>query len=705
MHSHCSQNSNSASLAANLFSCPWRTLRTSLLLAAVLVPSLAAIAEQFIAPTREELQMTSLPGYPGAAAVVLYREEITKDDLHEVLHYDRIKVLTEEGKKYANVELPYFSTSGTYDELGDDKTLDTIAGRTIHPDGTIIPFTGKPYLKVMAKARAGDYDARYQAKIFTLPDVEVGSIIEYRYATRINDHLYEDPAWIIQGDLYIKSAHYAWYPTTRDIQDGQGRSINSITWFPLLPANAKINHYSMPAIGIGNNPQHVYDLVIKDVPPQVDEEYMPPLGSYGYRVYFNFEAYHSADEFWKSEGKDWSRRMNSFANPNSHLKDATAAITAGAATQDEKLRKIYAAVMALENTDYTRQHEQREDKANGLGKLNNADDVLTHKRGNSTEITQLFVGMARAAGLTADLMLVPDRSQEFFLSGWLSFRQFDATVAIVNVDGKEQFFDPGSRFCPYGRLAWEHTFVDGLRQKDGETAFEKTSGDGYAANGTGRVANLNMDDKGQITGSVNLSFVGAPALHWRQVSLRGDQESLQHDLRSSLEHMLPNSLEVTAITVDGLDDYEHPLKISCHVSGTLGAWTGKRLVMPVDLFLSSATATFPHEKREAAVYFHYPQSVQDALRINFPATFSVEAAPSAAKFGLPKVAIYNMTVTSAPTYFTTRRVFVFGDIAVSPADYTPLRSFYSQFEANDQQSVVLKAAPPVTTAASTPASE
>ena len=42
--------------------------------------------------------MTSLPGLPGAAAVVLFREEVTDDDMPSVQHYDRIKVLTKDGK-------------------------------------------------------------------------------------------------------------------------------------------------------------------------------------------------------------------------------------------------------------------------------------------------------------------------------------------------------------------------------------------------------------------------------------------------------------------------------------------------------------------------------------------------------------------------------------------------------------------------------
>ena len=101
----------------------------------------------------------------------------------------------------------------------------------------------------------------------------------------------------------------------------------------------------------------------------------------------------------------------------------------------------------LENTDYTREHDAREDKASGLGKLNSADDVFKRERGNSTQLTELFIAMARAAGMQADAMLVPDRSKEVFLSQWLNFDQFDDLIAIVNVDGKDVYFDPGERYC------------------------------------------------------------------------------------------------------------------------------------------------------------------------------------------------------------------------------------------------------------------
>jgi hypothetical protein len=646
-------------------------------------------ADQFMKPTAEELAMKDLPGYPGAAAVVLYREEITKDDLHVVQHYDRIKVLTEEGKKYANVELRYVSTTDEGSDLyygGDDKTLGEIVGRTIHPDGTIIPFTGKPYKKTMEKTKG----AKYQALVFTLPDVEVGSILEYRYATRINDHIFEAPDWYIQGQLYVKAARYEWFPTTHELVDSKERPINSITWFPILPPGTKIEEHETPAIGANGMSQRTYQVTVKDIAPQVEEEYMPPIGSYSYRVLFSMTPYRTAAEYWKSEGKEWSKRMDSFANPNDDLRKVTEGITAGATTQDEKLQKIYAAVMKLENTNYTRAHEEREDKAAGAGKLNNVDDIFHRERGSSTQLTALFVGMARAAGMKAYFMMVPDRSEELFTPSWLNFQQFDATIAVVNVDGKEKFFDPGSRYCPYGHLAWEHTIVQGLRQVDGGTDFGGTPGDPYTMNKVARVADLNLNEQGDVSGKVTLTYVGAPALAWRHRALRGDDESLKHALRTELEDMLPKSLEVKVADVQDVENYEKPLVVNYEITGKAGTSTGKRMVLPVDLFEAGSSATFPHEKRELPVYFRYPETKQDAVRIKFEKGYAIEVMPDPAKFEMPSKAVYNMTIASTPSSFTVRRTYVIGDVLMPTSDYAALRKFYSQFEGTDKESVVLK---------------
>ena len=111
--------------------------------------------------------MTSDPKAPGAPAVFLYREEVTDNANHFISEYARIKVLTELGKEWATVEVPYSFGS----------VPPRIEGRTIHSDGTVVPLNAKGEDLLIAQTTARHTNAR----VFNLPSVEVGSILEYRW--------------------------------------------------------------------------------------------------------------------------------------------------------------------------------------------------------------------------------------------------------------------------------------------------------------------------------------------------------------------------------------------------------------------------------------------------------------------------------------------------------------------------------------------
>jgi len=141
------------------------------------------------------------------------------------------------------------------------------------------------------------------------------------------------------------------------------------------------------------------------------------------------------------------------------------------------------------------------------------------------------------------------------------------------------------------------------------------------------------------------------------------------------------------------------LEVSYEVKGTLGTATGKRLVVPAELFMSGSTATFPHDKRELAVYFHYPEAVQDAWRLRFPSSYVLEGTPDAAKYEMKGTAAYSMAVVPAATNVIVRRSYARNGIIFPVDHYADLRAFYSQFEAKDHESLVLKPATPTASAA------
>src|SRR5689334_13396020 len=62
--------------------------------------------------SQEELKMASVPEAPGAPAVYLYRQVDRDDQESHEYNYVRIKILTEEGRKYADVEIPFLKDSG-----------------------------------------------------------------------------------------------------------------------------------------------------------------------------------------------------------------------------------------------------------------------------------------------------------------------------------------------------------------------------------------------------------------------------------------------------------------------------------------------------------------------------------------------------------------------------------------------------------------
>jgi hypothetical protein len=655
----------------------------SVVLSALLAPLAHA---QWTAPTPEELSMTSQPEVPGAPAVYLFREETTEDKLHMFSIYIRLKVLTERDKEFANVELPYTTGEG-------GRTVEEIQGRTIHPDGSIISFTGKPYQKLIER----EHRSKFMAEVFSLPDVEVGSIIEYRYKLRYGDHILYNPQWYIQSELWTRKAHYQWKPIdlnrNMNVTGERGQLKTIIAWTPILPPGAEVKQTLLPPTTAFLNGQVVLDLDVHDIPPAPSEEHMPPMQSFSYRVLFYYSAFRTADEFWKSEGKYWANSRDKFIGPGSGVSAAVKDLITPSDTQDQKLRKLYAAIMQLENTNYTRQHSNSEEKAEGFKEIHNTDDVWTRKRGNNDQLAALFVAMARAAGMKAYLMTVTNRDRSIFFKSYLSLDQLNDDIAIVNVDGKEQFFDPGSRYCPYQHLAWNHTMTQGLRQVDGGSALAGTPRETYGFSHVQRIAELKLDDQRNVTGTIKMTYMGYSALGWRQRSLTGDATSLEHELRTGVEHLIPDGMQVKIASIEKLAEYEQPLVVNFAVTGGLGSSTGKRLLLPVDLFEVNSKTTFPKEKREVPVAFSYPHVVQDAVRITFPATLSIESLPTSGKVPLRNLAGYDITPSSTPTSFTVHRNYILNEVLHMPNEYGELRKFYTDFESKDQESVVLTTTP------------
>jgi hypothetical protein len=654
----------------------------ALLLLAIASPAL--LRAQFQEPTQDELKMTADPKAPGAAAVYLNIEQTTDDQLHFMSHHARIKVLTEKGKEAATVDVPY--------PRGNFKVTD-IKARTIHSDGSVVPLNGKPENLLIVKT--GEH--QFGAKVFNLPSVEVGSILEYSYQIHYDDSHVSSPKWELQNRWFVHKAHYAFKPlamytesslrlggATDFALDKNGKAATFLLWNTILPTGAAIKT---------DNFGH-YLLDVTDVPPIPDEEWMPPIKSVLYHVYFYYKDANDSAGFWQAEAKLWSKETDHFAEPSRPIRDAVSGLIASTDTELEKARKLYKAVQALDNTDFTRKKDVAELKELRLKVAKRAEDTWAQKSGSGNDLALLYIAMLRAAGLNVFAMKVVDRDDNVFDPSFLDSDQLDDIVAILSIAGKEIVLDPGQKMCPFQTVHWKHEGATGIRQGPGGNAAASSPPDTYTANTLQRIGDLTVDAHGAVTGTFHFVMAGQQALRWRQTALSNDEDEVKKQFDHWLKSMVPEGVDAQVDGFTGLDNPDMSLVASVSAKGNIGTATSKRLLLPGYFFETSGAHPFVDQAtRIEPVDMQYGEVVTDQVVYHLPAGFTVEGAPQDARIPWTGYAVLVDKSRTDPGQITIARLFSRAFTLVKPEQYQDLRAFYRKVAAADQQQVVLAASP------------
>lgn len=638
------------------------------------LPSSLRALEDWLPVTRDDQKITA-ESEKGVSAVILYHEETSDDKTRHRHVYKRVKVLTEKGKAYADVEIPY---DAAYAGISD------IRARTIAPDGTITPFTGKPFNTSVVKGKG----IKYQAKKFTLPNVQVGSIIEWQYTEYWDEYLFA-PHWVVQDDLPQKRAKFAFIPFSSnaigvEVVDKRGDIKNGVYYLLIgLPESTNIKKSANGRM----------DLELKDIPAFEEEEFSPPSDVLKMRVdfYYGNEKMTKPQEFWKEEGKYWSKEAEAFIGRPSDLASTLNQIVTPSDSPEQKLHKIYAYAQKIKNLNYQREQGALEDVLNRNSKeKRSVETVLRKQEGYSNEITRAFVALARAAGFQAYLMRVADREKVIFQVNVPNPLQLTSELAIAGVDGKEVFLDPGTPFCPFGLLAWQHTSTQGMRERaGGGTEIAPTPSADYKQAISKRVGRLALEPDGSARGEIAIGWTGIDALVHRLSALQTDEAGRKKELEDELQGMLPHGASVQLLNATGWDTPEQQLSATFKVEvPSLASSTGKRLLIPTYLFQGVTAQPFSHGERKNPVYFNYPYYTIDDVQITFPSGLKLESLPP----GEPvrtDFSLYRVQRSVNGNTISLSRDFAMAGIAFMQRDYPELKKFFEGVSSGDSESLVL----------------
>jgi hypothetical protein len=263
--------------------------------------------------------------------------------------------------------------------------IESVHGRTIHPDGSIVPFNGKVYEKVVEQGRG----FKYHTKAFTMPDVTPGSILDYRYVIRweASDpstrmyYYFSRSEWQVQNELYQRSAHFKFKPLTREGLFWALRSIN-------IPQDSKMNHEQM---------SDIVTMDMANVAGFEREENMPPHSEMTARVLFFYDDARipPPDEYWKNFSKKWHGNTEAFMDKKAAASHDLAGVISASDSNEVKLRKIYQHVQSFENWTYEAAKSDKEVKALKIRENKNVEDVLKSKAGYRNELNRTFVALGR----------------------------------------------------------------------------------------------------------------------------------------------------------------------------------------------------------------------------------------------------------------------------------------------------------------------
>jgi len=657
----------------------WRSLGHILVLcmcSGSLVPKLSAqVSDGWQPVPKDDLALKDNPANPGSSAMILERQIYTDDEKRVETEWVRIKVFTEAGRAYADVEIPYLVKS---------TSVEDIRGRTVRSDGTVIPFSGAVFDRVVARSRK----YRYEAQTFTLPGVEVGSIIEYSYAVHWRERF---PDYIRNPTGYIVPRGWTFPTTSWTVQQGL---FTRHAVFVIRPVKGGLLNFSRVRL-TDNIPSWQADgtmrMEVKDIAAIEKEERMPPESMLSSRVHFYYTVGYVGDfgQYWRTIGESRAENAQKFIEKTHFLEQTANSIAPPGDPPETRLRKLYARVQQVRYLSYEPTRTEKEDKREHLSENKSAEDIFRHNYAYSNQINYLFTALARSAGFDASILEVVNRASAIFEPQVLDPSQLNAMVVLVRLKGENLYFDPATRFCPYGIVPWFESGTVGLQWDKLGGDILKVQSPAHEPGAIERTAELKLQPDGSLEGLLEIMFTGQEALDRRLSASDEDEAGRRKFLEDEIKYLTPPGAVIDLDTVTGWQDSDQPLRIKCHLHASrFATFTNQRMLFPMAVFQANRKNPFTHAYRVQPVYFQRGYREVDKVTISIPGGYQLEALPSDADNTAP-FAAFHTKLTSETGLLRLERQAEMSGYYFPVQSYGALRDYFEKLRRNDAGNVVL----------------
>lgn len=395
------------------------------------------LSKEFGKISKDEIELTEYALDKDAEAVVLFdlgtSYFVETDNSFDVVfeRTTRIKILSESGIKWAEVEIPFYQEGNIYEEVYE------IEASSYNFENGRLNNTSFDASNTFDEKK-NEY---WNIKKFAIPNVKVGSVIEFRY--KINSqYKFNFRDWEFQWKIPVVYSEY------------ETKMIPFYEYTYILQGASKFDIYEsyedkgMPrqfgsTNGYNNNsyPDMVYKFGMKNVPAFNDEEFISSINDYIIKLDFQLSRFHRLDgrhteiiTTWEDlikellKHQDFGKYIAKSEKLASKLLDVDDLLQK---SENEKFNTVIDYVKA--NFNWNNHNDKYATKT--------PNQLVDDKFGNCADINLLTIGLLNSVGIESHPLILSTREHGKIKIDYPFSHFFNYVIVLANVDGKKILTD------------------------------------------------------------------------------------------------------------------------------------------------------------------------------------------------------------------------------------------------------------------------
>lgn len=588
----------------------------------------------------------------------------------------RIKIYKKEGLQWANHKVPYRIGY----EKGNNDALEFKDCVTYNLENGKIVKT-KLNSEGNFKTTINKY---WKEAAITMPNVKVGSIIEYKYILK-TENIVEFPEFNFQYEIPVNYSEY-----NTEIP-GFFVYKSKFLGFIQLDREQKITNGTLnyarenepTKTNIVTFQQVISKYKTYNIPALKEEAFVDNIQNYRTSIEHELEKTQFYGEPVKDFAQTWEGVAKSIYNhkdfgdelrERGYFEQDFQKIINNVGSQNERMEAIFKFVQNKMNWNNKR----------GYLTDNGVKKAYIEGIGNTAEINFILTTMLKAAAIKANPVLISTIDNGILISP--SRTVFNYVIVAAEIDGKQILLDATNKYTTFNILPLNVLNRTGRLIKEDGSSEEIQLVDNFQSR-KGINMMVAIDEKGKISGKYTIQRTDYESFVFRVKYSGINQQHYLEEVENDL-----NGIQISDYEILNSKDFSKPL-VETFVFTTDNECEiiGDKMYINPQFFFTQTKNPFVQDKREFPIYFGYPKQEKMNVSINIPEGYVVESMPKSIK--LLTGENVGSFVFNCATSDNKIQAVISKEInkeIVSSSFYDVLKDFFQQMIDKQNEKIVLK---------------